>query len=71
MRHWPCIPVHLMATSDPASCMQYPVGVAVVVGFGLLACFLSWLHEKRQGGKDTVEFFLTARNSVNTVTIGW
>jgi hypothetical protein len=51
--------------------MQYPVGVAVVVGFGLLACFLSWLHEKRQGGKDTVEFFLTARNSVNTVTIGW
>lgn len=54
---------------SPAPSLQ--VGVATVVGFGVLACILSWQHERRQGGKDTVEFFLTARNSVGAFTIGW
>lgn len=50
---------------------SYPVASAVIVLFGLAACIYQYVREKRQGGPDTPEFFLTARNSVPTFTIAW
>ena len=50
--------------------LGYALGVTVVVLFGLLAtAYAVWRQIKH--GQDTAEFFLTARKSVKTFTIGW
>jgi uncharacterized sodium:solute symporter family permease YidK len=58
-----------MATTLVA--IGYPVEIATVVGFGLIASFLAWLQSRRDSTKDSVEFFLTARNSVGPLTLAW
>ena len=49
----------------------YPCTVALVFCFGLGACIFSFIRERRQGFRDNIEFFLTARNSVGTLFIAW
>lgn len=51
--------------------VAYPLGVVVVVAFGLFALIFSIWRQRSQGASDSPEFFLTARKSVNTFTIAW
>eukprot|EP00897_Mesotaenium_endlicherianum_P008970 jgi/Mesen1/8100/ME000434S07345 len=51
--------------------IAYPLASVVVVLFGVFACAYQYMRQRKQGGDDTAEFFLTARNSVPTFTIAW
>ena len=58
-----------LAMADLAA-LGYGLGVTFVVLFGLFAtAYAIWRQVKH--GQDTPEFFLTARKSVKTFTIGW
>lgn len=50
--------------------VAYPVTAAVVVSFGLFALIVGFFHFRRNG-KDTTEFFLTARNSAGLFRIAF
>lgn len=50
--------------------VAYPVTTAVVFLFGLFACAITWLHLRRVG-RDTQEFFLTARGTASVWRIAW
>ena len=50
--------------------VAYPVASVVVVLFGLFALTVAILHLRRSG-KDSQEFFLTARNSAGIFRVSW
>ena len=50
--------------------VAYPVASVVVVRFGLFALTVALLHLRRSG-KDSQEFFLTARNSASIFRVSW
>lgn len=57
--------------ADALVIWTYVLGSIVVVAFGTLAAYVAWDRSVRQGKKDTVEFFLTARDTFGTFRIAW
>ena len=51
--------------------IAYPLSAALVVLYGLGALAIAFYRQKKQGQRDTTEFFLTARNSVGALRISW
>ena len=51
--------------------LGYALGTTAVVLFGIFACGYAYYREVKQGGPGSPAFFLTARNSIKTFTIGW
>ena len=56
--------------SNALALVAYPVTAAVVVSFGLFAVVVGFFHFRRNG-KDTTEFFLTARDSAGLFRIAF
>jgi len=50
--------------------VAYPIASVVVFLFGVFAFIVAYLHLRRTG-KDSQEFFLTARNSAGIFRISW
>ena len=50
--------------------VAYPVTSVVVLAFGLFAMVAGYIHFRRDG-KDTTEFFLTARNSAGLYRVAF
>ena len=58
------------AMSSTLVLVAYPVTAAVVVSFGVFALTVGYFHFRRHG-KDSTEFFLTARNSAGLFRIAF
>jgi hypothetical protein len=56
--------------ADTLVWVAYPVAAVVVVLFGIFALIVGWEHFRRTG-KDSQEFFLTARDSAGIFRISW
>ena len=51
--------------------IAYPLAVALVVLYGAGAMGIAFWRQKKQGHRDTTDFFLTARNSIGALRISW